>query len=225
MTFSVTARCKVTGMFGVAVCSSSPAVAARCAHVRAGVGAVATQNVTDPRLGPRGLDLMAQGLTAEAALAVLKREAHALDYRQLALVDASGTTAGFSGGKALGNYGLAMGEGVVCAGNMLSSLEIPQIMVTAFEAGADLDLGTRLIATMRAAMAAGGEAGPVHSIGLIMADKEAWNITDLRIDWTEGDPIEELAALWARWQPEMQAYVTRALNPAGAPSYGVPGDM
>ena len=56
MTFSVSARCPDTGMFGVAVSSSSPSVAARCAHARAGVGAVATQNITDPRLGPKGLD-------------------------------------------------------------------------------------------------------------------------------------------------------------------------
>ena len=59
MTFSIVARCADTGMFGVAVSSSSPAVAARCAYARAGVGAVASQNVTDPRLGPQGLDLMA----------------------------------------------------------------------------------------------------------------------------------------------------------------------
>ncbi|MEF9601421.1 DUF1028 domain-containing protein, partial [Paracoccus sp. PXZ] len=64
MTFSISARCPETGMFGIAVSSSSPCVAARCAHARAGVGVVATQNVTDPSLGPKGLDLMAQGLSA-----------------------------------------------------------------------------------------------------------------------------------------------------------------
>lgn len=54
MTFSISARCPRTGQFGIAVSSSSPAVAARCAHARAGVGAVATQNITDPTLGPKG---------------------------------------------------------------------------------------------------------------------------------------------------------------------------
>ncbi|GIR51209.1 MAG: hypothetical protein CM15mP60_2700 [Alphaproteobacteria bacterium] len=52
MTFSIVARCAKTGQFGMAVASSSPAVAARCAYARAGVGAAASQNVTDPRLGP-----------------------------------------------------------------------------------------------------------------------------------------------------------------------------
>lgn len=63
MTFSLVARCAETGMFGVAISSSSPAVAARCSFARAGVGAVASQNVTDPSLGPLALDLMEQGLT------------------------------------------------------------------------------------------------------------------------------------------------------------------
>jgi uncharacterized Ntn-hydrolase superfamily protein len=62
MTFSLVARCARTGMFGVAIASSSPAVAARCAHARAGVGAVASQNVTDPALGPLALDLMQGGV-------------------------------------------------------------------------------------------------------------------------------------------------------------------
>ena len=71
MTFSIAARCVDTGMFGIAVSSSSPAVAARCAHARAGIGAFGTQNITDPRLGPAGLDLMAKGASAEQAIAAL----------------------------------------------------------------------------------------------------------------------------------------------------------
>ena len=64
MTFSLVARCPDTGMFGVAIASSSPAVAARCSYARAGTGAVASQNVTDPTLGPLMLDLMQGGLSA-----------------------------------------------------------------------------------------------------------------------------------------------------------------
>ena len=58
MTFSIVGRCSRTGAFGVAITSSSPAVAARCAYVRSGVGAATTQNVTDPRLGPALLDAL-----------------------------------------------------------------------------------------------------------------------------------------------------------------------
>ncbi len=225
MTFSVSGRCADTGMFGIAVSSSSPSVAARCAHVRAGIGAVSTQNVTDPRLGPKGLDLMAGGLSAEAALARLVTEAPHVEYRQLALVDAEGRTAAFSGAKTLGTHAFARGNGVVAAGNMLTTTAIPQAMAEAFEAAEGRHLGDRLIAAMRAAVAAGGEEGPVHSMGLVMVDKVSWNVADLRVDWTEGDPIEECAALWQRWRTEMDAYVTRALDPTRAPSYGVPGDL
>lgn len=225
MTFSVSGRCADTGMFGIAVSSSSPSVAARCAHVRAGIGAVSTQNVTDPRLGPKGLDLMAGGLSAEAALARLVTEAPHVEYRQLALVDAEGRTAAFSGAKTLGTHAFARGNGVVAAGNMLTTTAIPQAMAEAFEAAEGRHLGDRLIAAMRAAVAVGGEEGPVHSMGLVMVDKVSWNVADLRVDWTEGDPIEECAALWQRWRTEMDAYVTRALDPTRAPSYGVPGDL
>jgi uncharacterized Ntn-hydrolase superfamily protein len=225
MTFSISSRCAKSGMLGIAVSSSSPSVAARCAHARAGVGVVATQNITDPRLGPKGLDLMAGGLSAEAALERLVAEAPHIEYRQLTLLDAHGRSAAYSGARTLGTHATARGVDVVAAGNMLTSTAIPEKMVEAFEAAVDRHLGDRLISAMRAAVAAGGEEGPVHSMGLILVDKVSWNVADLRVDWTDGDPIEECAALWERWRTEMDAYVARALDPSGAPSYGVPGDL
>ena len=65
MTFSLTGRCARTGMFGIAITTSSIAVASRCAWTRAGVGAVATQNITNPAIGSKGLDLMAKGASAK----------------------------------------------------------------------------------------------------------------------------------------------------------------
>jgi len=225
MTFSISARCARTGEIGIAVSSSSPAVAARCAHARAGVGAVATQNITDPTLGPGGLDLLAAGLSAEAALARLTASAKHVEYRQLALVDAHGGTAAFSGAHTLGTHTTAQGPGVVAAGNLLRTRDVPAAMVAAFLAAPALPLGSRLIAAMQAAVAAGGEEGPVHSAGMLVVREVAWPVADLRVDWHETDPIGALADLWSLWQPQMDAYVTRALNPAGAPSYGVPGDQ
>lgn len=225
MTFSISGRCARTGMFGIAVSSSSPCVAARCAHARAGVGVVATQNITDPRLGPKGLDLMAGGLSASEALERLKAEAPHLEFRQLALVDSEGRTASFSGSRTLGTHRVVERTGVVAAGNLLSSPEVPVAMVAAFEAAAAQSLGDRLIAAMRAAVKAGGEEGPVHSIGMLLVRDVAWPVADLRVDWSEGDPIEDLDQLWQRWKGEMEAYVQRALDPSQAPSYGVPGDL
>jgi len=77
MTFSIVGRCEKTGQFGIAISSSSPAVAARCSHVRAKIGVVASQNITDPDLGPLTLDAMAAGLTAEnAVVSVLHNRPH-----------------------------------------------------------------------------------------------------------------------------------------------------
>jgi len=96
-------------------------------------------------------------------------------------------------------------------------------MIKAFRASKG-HLGDRLIAAMRGAVAAGGEEGPVHSAGMKLVDKVSWPVADLRVDWSDGDPIEDLAKLWEIYKPQLDAYVTRALNPAAAPSYGVPGD-
>ncbi|MDQ0511650.1 DUF1028 domain-containing protein [Ancylobacter amanitiformis] len=224
MTFSISARCAATGRFGIAVSSSSPAVAARCAHARAGVGVVSTQNITDPTLGPKGLDLLAQGLSPDEVLARFAAEAPFFDYRQVVVLGRAGPAASHSGAKTLGIHAIASGRDVAAAGNLLASTGVPAAMVAAFEALHEADLGDRLVAAMQAGVAAGGEAGPVHSAGLMIVDTVAWPVADLRIDWSEGDVMAELAALWALWKPQMDAYVTRALDPTTAPSYGVPGD-
>lgn len=223
MTFSIVARCAETGMFGVAVSSSSPAVAARCAYAEAGVGAIASQNITDPTLGTRGLELMARGASASEAVQILKATGAYIDYRQVTAVDAAGRTAIHSGPNALGAWSEAKAENVACGGNLLANAEVPAAMVEAF-LGSKGHLGDRLITVMRAALTAGGEEGPVHSAGMKLVREVTWPVADLRVDWTEDCPIEGLATLWDIYKPQLDAYVTRALDPSAAPSYGVPGD-
>lgn len=224
MTFSLLARCPETGRFGMVISSSSPAVAARCAHARAGVGVAATQNITDPVLGPRLLDLLAQGLAAEAAMARVVAEAPHVEYRQLMAVDREGGAALYSGSKILGVWGTALSDGVVAGGNLLASPGVPQAMVDAFVATGGA-LGDRLIAALRAGRDSGGEAGPVHSAGLLMVDAESWPLAELRCDWLDDAcPVEAVARAWAVYAPQMAAYVQRARDPREAPSYGVPGD-
>lgn len=223
MTFSLVARCAETGMFGTAISSSSPAVAARCVYARAGVGAVASQNITDPALGSQALDLMQQGLSAPDAVAELVRRGRFMDYRQVLAVDGQGRTGIHSGAQALGIWTQAQGPDVASGGNLLANDGVPQAIVDRFLAARG-PLGDRLIAAMRAGLAAGGEAGPVHSAGLLLVDRVSWPVADLRVDWTEDCPIEGLANLWALYQPQLDAYLQRALDPRAAPSYGVPGD-
>ena len=209
-------------MFGVAVASSSPAVAARCAYARAGVGAVASQNVTDPALGTRGLALMAEGATAAEAVAILRR-APRRPTASSSPSTATATAAIHSGPRALGLWAEAREHGVASGGNLLADAGVPRAIVDGF-LGAAGHLGDRLIVAMRAGLDAGGEAGPIHSAGMKLVREVAWPVADLRVDWTEGDPVAELAALWALYRPQLDAYVTRALDPTAAPSYGVPGD-
>lgn len=222
MTFSLIARCAKTGQFGMVISSSSPAVAARCAHVRAGVGAVASQNITDPALGPLLLDALAQGKPADQALVSIIKDRQHSDYRQLLVIDAQGKTAIHSGTQVLGIWGEAEGQDCAAGGNLLANPTIPNAMITAFETSTG-HLGDRLIAALTAGLAAGGEAGPVHSAGMKIADKLDWPLVDLRIDWSD-TPIQALETAWKIYRPQMAAYVQRAQDPTQAPSYGVPGD-
>jgi uncharacterized Ntn-hydrolase superfamily protein len=221
MTFSIVARCAKSGQFGTAISSSSPAVAARCAHVRAGVGAVASQNVTDPALGPLLLDALVEKDAISALSETVVGRAH-IDYRQLLVVDAMGRTAVHSGAQVLGVWGQAQGLDCAAGGNLLADVQIPKVMVTAF-VGAKGHLGDRLMAALEAGLAAGGEAGPVRSAGLKLADRLTWPLVDLRIDWAD-DPIGMLRTAWDVYRPQMAAYVQRAEDPTQAPRYGVPGD-
>lgn len=223
MTFSLVARCPDTGMFGVAISSSSPAVAARCSYTSAGVGAVASQNITDPTLGPLALDLMAQGLGAEKAIAQVREQGKFIAYRQVLAVDYAGRTAIHSGPNSLGIWTQAQTENVASGGNLLANDGVPQAIVDGYLAATG-HIGDRLIAALRAGLAAGGEAGPVHSAGMQIADKVSWPVADLRCDWTEDCPIENIATAWDIYKPQLEAYIQRALDPREAPSYGVPGD-
>jgi uncharacterized Ntn-hydrolase superfamily protein len=223
MTFSIAARCARTGAFGVAISSSSPAVGARCPNVRAGVGAASTQNVTDPRLGPALLDALAAGSDAAQAVAAVAATASHAEHRQLLVVDAHGRTAHWTGDRALGTVGVHQAPDAIAAGNLLAAAEVPEAMVAAFAVTAGRPLGDRLMAAIRGALAAGGEAGPVHSAALLVATTADWPTTDLRVDWDD-DPVERLGELWQLWWPQAQAYLDRALDPAAAPTYGVPGD-
>lgn len=224
MTFSIAARCSKTGMLGIGIATSSIAVASRCPWARAGVGAVLTQSTTDPGLGPRGLDLLQEGHPAPEALRRLMADASYAPYRQVLMVDAAGRTAIWSGDKTLGVFGEAHGLDCAAAGNLLCDKQIPNVLVKAFEAATGEHLADRLLTALEAGLTAGGEAGPIHSAGLLVVDRTTWPLVDLRIDWDEINPLPPLRKLWEAFKPQAQTFITRALDPSNAPAYGVPGD-
>ncbi len=204
MTFSIVARSKDAGMFGVAITSSSPAVAARCAHARSGVGAVATQNVTNPALGPAALTVLQRQASAREAIdTVVASEPHR-DFRQLLAIGRVGPPVIRSGSRVLGKHGEAFGKDSAAAGNLLARSTVPHAMVQAFER-ADAPFAHRLLTALEAGL---GE----------------WPIVDLRVDWIDHDPIASLLATWEVFGPQVEDYIRRAIDPEAAPSYSVPGD-
>ena len=137
MTFSVSGYCKDTGMVGVAITTSSICVASRCPWVIAGVGAAATQNVTDPSLGNLMLDYLEKGSSVKQAIQKVVEEHKFISYRQLALVDSKGNCASYTGSKTLGTNAVSEGDCCVAAGNLLSSTEVVQAMTNNFSNNSD----------------------------------------------------------------------------------------
>lgn len=223
MTVSLAARDRQTGAFGIVISSSSPAVAARCTHLAPGAGAVTSQNVTNPALGMKGLELLGEGCAARDVVAQLVASERFPAYRQLTVIDREGGTAAFEGAATLGTHNVATGTFCVSAGNLLASPDVPAAMVAAYAASTAPAFEERLLDALRGGLAAGGEAGPVRSAGLAVIEDVQWRVTDLRVD-DHDTPLAELERLLAVWLPQKADYRIRGIDPTAAPAYGVPGD-
>jgi uncharacterized Ntn-hydrolase superfamily protein len=224
MTFSIVGRCRRSGLLGVGITTSSICVGARCPHARAGVGAVATQNITDPALGPAVLDQIEHGHDAQSALREVMRDRPHLDYRQVTVIDHHGNTACHSGSQILGIHAESAANDCFSAGNLLASDSVITRIVRSFEQNHEDHLAERLLKAIETGLEAGGEQGDVHSAALLVVDRQSFPLVDLRVDWDDNDPVKALRNLWRDYQPQMDDYLTRALDPTNAPSYGVPGD-
>ena len=226
MTFSIVAYEPESGAVGVAITTSSIAVGSRCPWVRSGVGAVATQNITDPSLGNAILDLLQGGADSQSALDAVVKESSNMNYRQLTVVDMSGNVAHFTGEYILGTNAVASGKYCIAAGNLLANDSIPGAMIKAYRnRKSGQNLAESLIVSLRAGIDAGGEAGPVHSAAVLVARDHPWPEVDLRVDWDDSDPVGKLTGLWVTYRPQREDYLLRAVSPDAAPSYGVPGDL
>ena len=193
MTFSIVARDPRTGAFGVATATAGPMVGVLVPHARSGVGAVATQAMTNPYLGLDVLDGLGQGAAAslEAALALDGER----ERRQVVVVDARGGTAGWTGGRCEPFAAHHLGDGVAVAGNILSGPEVLEAMLAAYNEAEDTGLGKRLLAALTAGASAGGDRRGVGSAALKVFETEAYATIDLRVDWAE-DPMAELTQLF-----------------------------
>ena len=194
MTFSIIARDETTGRVGIAVASRFLAVGARNAFIRSGIGAIASQAFFNPFYGPRGLALLASGASAEDAVRLLVSADGGGDLRQVHAMDRQGRFAAHTGAKCRPWCGHLVKPGYSIAGNLLTGAPVIEAMAEAYEAGSKTPLARRLIATLKAGEAAGGDSRGRQSAALLIHDDQDYSLIDLRVD-DHADPLAELARL------------------------------
>lgn len=195
-TFSIVACDRAAGQWAVAVQSKFLAAAAVVSFAQAGVGAVATQAHANTAYGPRGLELMAQGLTASEVLQQLIQNDAERESRQVGLVDAHGNAAAFTGSQCFEWAGHQVGNGYGCQGNILAGAAVVDAMAQAFESTAGR-LAHRLLAALEAGQAQGGDRRGQQAAGLLVVQAHGGyggyndRLIDLRVD-DHPAPIAEL---------------------------------
>ncbi|BDG74027.1 DUF1028 domain-containing protein [Roseomonas fluvialis] len=212
MTFSLAAHDAQTGMFGIASASSSIAVGNRCPWARAGVGVVLTQHRTDTRAGPLGLDFLTHGYNAQEVVNLLVAGSEHPGQRQFAALDREGRAAFFNGPLIESINAGHIGDRCVSVGNFLANVDVPQAMVTAYEAAEGKAFVERLLTALDAGVAKGGETQPAMAAALLVVDRHSWPLVDLRVDF-EPDPHETLRRLWRSYEPLVERFVTQVLRP------------
>ena len=198
-TFSIVARDAETGEMGVAVQSHWFSVGSIVAWGEAGVGVVATQSFVNPSFGQRGLELLKKGMTAQEAVDQLISSDEGRDFRQLAIVDSKGNSAGYTGSKCIAGAGHVVGNNYSVQANMMLNDRIWGAMSRAFERS-EGPLAERLIAALEAAQNAGGDIRGQQSACLLIVRGDAtgnlWEdrLIDLRVE-DNPNPVDEIKRL------------------------------
>ena len=211
-TFSLIGRCERTGMVGVAIATSEMAVGSRCIHVAPGVGAVITQASTNPRLGHLGLNLLRAGYSAPHVLEEIAASDQFVERRQLGCLDMTGGGAGRTGAENKPWAGHRVDQNVVVAANAVVSANVADAMFDAFQKGAELALWERLLRSLEAGKAAGGQPNGEVSSGLFVVDREPYAMVDLRVDLNP-EPVAELRRLAEAYFPLVAYYNLRPRDP------------
>jgi uncharacterized Ntn-hydrolase superfamily protein len=201
-TYSIAACDLDAGQWGVATQSKFLAVGSVVPWAKPGVGAIATQAYANPRYGPEGLQLLAQGLSAAEVVARLTDADDGRADRQLGVVDAQGTGATYTGSDCMDWAGGLAGPGFAAQGNILVGEETVAALATTFTATDGQPLAARLIECLAAAQSAGGDRRGQQSAALLVVEKDGGyaglsdSLVDLRVDDHE-QPVSELARLYA----------------------------
>src|SRR5881394_206667 len=217
MTWSLIARDPASGAFGIAVATKNFAVGCRVPHIESGIGAVATQALSNPFYGVNGVRLLREGQSAAEVVQALTAADDGREHRQLHVMDAAGRTAAHTGKDCIDWCGSTAGEGFSVAGNMLAGPAVIAESAKAYAANAALPFPRRLIAALKAGEAAGGDKRGKQSAALVIYSEEKWPDLDLRVD-DHTDPLAELERLevvsrerWVHFRP----FLPTRKNPAG----------
>jgi len=201
-TWSIVARDDTAGMFGVAVTTCRPAVGAVCPHVRAGVGAISTQAMTNPYWGHVGLDLLARGDDTERVLAQLCAADGGAAHRQWVGIGRTGPGVAWTGSETVSWSGHRTGPDYATAGNMLVSEPTIAETERAYVESGNEPLYERLMRALEAGQAAGGDKRGRQSAAMRIVGSETHPVLDLRVD-DHADPVAELRRLLGVWTSEM----------------------
>ena len=217
MTWSLIARDPATGAFGIAVATKNFAVGCRVPHIASGIGAVATQALSNPFYGMNGIKLLREGKSAAEVVQALTAADDGREHRQLHAMDAAGRTAAHTGQECIDWCGSTAGEGFSVAGNMLAGPAVIGETAKAYGANGALPFPRRLIAALKAGEAAGGDKRGKQSAALLIYGEEEWPDLDLRVD-DHTDPLPELERLEAvsreRWV-HFSKFLPSKRNPIG----------
>jgi len=194
MTWSIIARDKNTGQFGIAVATRFFAVGALVPHLKSGVGAIATQALVNLFYGTDGLRLLEQGASAEEVVATVTAADSGRDQRQVHAIDTQGGTAAHTGKSCIDWSGHVAGDNFSVAGNMLAGPRVIEDTAAAYAKNAALSFPRRLIAAMRAGEVAGGDKRGKQSAALVICGEEEWPDLNLRVD-DHAEPLAELERL------------------------------
>ena len=194
MTWSIIARDKNTGQFGIAVATRFFAVGGLVPHLKSGVGAIATQALVNLFYGTDGLRLLEQGASAEEVVATVTAADSGRDQRQVHAIDTQGGTAAHTGKSCIDWCGHVAGDNFSVAGNMLAGPRVIEDTAAAYAKNAALSFPRRLIAAMRAGEAAGGDKRGKQSAALVICGEEEWPDLNLRVD-DHAEPLAELERL------------------------------
>ncbi|HEY0212732.1 MAG TPA: DUF1028 domain-containing protein [Paenirhodobacter sp.] len=218
MTFSIIARCETTGAFGAAITTSDLAVGSRCIRLRHGKGAFLSQHRTDSRLGDLGIDLLAQGAGAQAAVDAVVASSADIGWRQLGAMDAAGQTAVYHGARMYSIYSHSVGRDCLALGNILANEQVTDAMAQAFGQAVDQPLAERLMRALEAGQVAGGEIlGPLRSAALRVSGDQGIDAYDLRVDISAGRAVDDLRDLFTAYGDRQAALRRVALAPDMVP--------